>query len=356
MVRATALLLLSLTLCLALATAQAPPKQDTFISGSSPTSNYGGNIALAVQSNRNAVTLVQFDLSTLPNGVTAAMLNKATLRLYVSGVTAAGTFDVYLVNGNWSESTVTYGNAPLLGASVALGVPIPTTSKNNFIDVNVTSALQSWIAGTQQNYGLAVLASPGSPISVAFDAKEAPTTAHEPELLFSFNGPPGPQGPPGLQGLQGPQGIQGPQGFQGPPGVDGAQGPAGSAGSAGISRATFLFASPHIFAGPNLEEVGSWNLPEGNWVFQTTALLEGNSPDGNSPHIAGATCQLRNNSDTGIGFADSFFTGEPTNQIHSVVFGDSGCIPGPFGGCPLWWGVTTLDLNGGPRCRRAEVR
>ena len=147
-VRFTAVLV---TAC-AFAAAQAPPSQDTFVSASKATTNYGSNPSLVVQAGNNGNTLLQFNLASLPTGVNASQLNNAKLRLFVSGFSTAGTFDVYLINGKWNENTVTYATSPQLGALVVSGFNVPASAKNTFVEVDVTSALQQWISGTP-NFG-----------------------------------------------------------------------------------------------------------------------------------------------------------------------------------------------------------
>ena len=214
-----------------LASAQVPLSQDTFISPAKRTTNYGTNSSLAVQAG-GGITLLQYDLSSLPSGVTSSQLNKATLSLFVTGFTTGGTFDVYLVNAPWNEGSVTFNSAPPLGNLVVSGVSVNSTAKNNFIQVDVTPALKQWMSGTP-NYGLALVPGPLSQISVTFDSKEDSTFSHEPDLLYSFNGPAGPQGPAGPTGPLGPVGPQGPQGAQGPQGPSGPQGPQGIQGLTG---------------------------------------------------------------------------------------------------------------------------
>ncbi len=218
--------------------AQLPPSQDTFVSVSKSSTNYGSNSSLAVQSKSNASTFVQFDLSSLPVGITASEINKATLRLFVSGITAAGTMDVYQLGGNWTENAVTYSNAPPLGPLVAQAVNIPASALNTFISIDVTTALQGWVANPSSNFGIALVASPLSGISVAFDSKEATNTSHEPELLLGTIGAQGPAGPAGPAGPQGPMGATGPAGPTGPVGPAGPAGPAGPGGFNGIQEFT----------------------------------------------------------------------------------------------------------------------
>src|SRR5215467_7789064 len=120
------------------ASAQIPATDDGYTASSSPGSNYG------TQSGINVIGpgvngYVRFDLTVLPAGLTSANISKATMRLNINGVTTSGTFDVYLVTKSWTEGAITYNNTPTLGTKVASSIMI-TTSKRNFIDVDVTSA------------------------------------------------------------------------------------------------------------------------------------------------------------------------------------------------------------------------
>jgi hypothetical protein len=116
--------------------AQAPPSGDTFVSANKSTSNYGSNASLAVQASGGGNTFIQFNLASIPSNVAASQLNKATLRLFVSGLTTAGNFDVYLINGIWNENTMTYSSAPPLGALVNSAVSVPASAKNGFLEID----------------------------------------------------------------------------------------------------------------------------------------------------------------------------------------------------------------------------
>ena len=162
--------------------AQAPPSADTYVTRANPATNYGSGPILAVQD--GTTTYLQFDLSALPEG---ASIRKATLRLYVNSVLAAGSFDVYQVNDNWSENTLNYSNAPPLGASATAVNPINVSaaSVNHFVMVDITPLVRDWLAGATENNGIA-LALAESPTanggSFSFDSKENFQTGHEPEL------------------------------------------------------------------------------------------------------------------------------------------------------------------------------
>src|SRR5437868_2934795 len=94
--------------------AQAPASDDTFCSNDW-NANFGKLQFLVVQA-PSSTTYIRFDLSHLPSGVTADEVRKATVRLFVSGVTHPGSFDVLRVNSAWSEHKLDRDSQPLLGA------------------------------------------------------------------------------------------------------------------------------------------------------------------------------------------------------------------------------------------------
>ncbi len=160
--------------------AQITPSQDAFTNTSASTTNYGSNVLLDVTGARQTA-YIQFNLASIPNSVS---VSKATLKLYVNAVTTAGSFNVDYVNGAWTESTITSSLAPALGATIEASVPIATGSKNQFILIDVTPAVQAWLSGSQANDGLALVAN-GS-FNASFDSKENTTTSHAPELDIVF--------------------------------------------------------------------------------------------------------------------------------------------------------------------------
>jgi len=242
MLRFLAVLFL-LTLLSSNALAQAPPSADTFISSATPKTNYGTSPILIVQT--GATTFIQFKLSGLPPG---ASVSKATLRLYVDAVAKGGSFDVFPVNGAWSENVLTYNTPPpSLGASATGNNPIAitTSSLNQFFLIDITPLVQGWVNGTIANNGVA-LALTTSAGAFSFDSKESLLTANGPQLEIVLNGPAGPQGTPG------PAGPTGPQGLQGTPGAPGSSGPVGPQGLQGVSGPTGPQGLPGLQGPPGL--------------------------------------------------------------------------------------------------------
>ena len=198
-----------------------PLTQDTYVVPGSGI-NYGTAATINVGGPSADTALVQFDLMALPSGIFGSNVAKATLTLFVNKVGAAGTVNISVANGPWSELTVNgTGASPVPGAAVASGVSISTGSEYLYVDA--TSAVQAWLNGGASNNGFVVTPAGGG-VNVAFDSKESTTTSHPATLSIVLTsvgpaGPIGPQGPSGSAGVQGSTGATGPQGPAGPAGL-----------------------------------------------------------------------------------------------------------------------------------------
>jgi hypothetical protein len=161
---------------------QITPSADAYINTATPTTNYGAKTLLDVDG-ASQTSYIQFDLASVP---ASASISQATLKLYVNGVTTAGSFNVDYVNGTWTESKIDSSNAPPLGAAIASNISVTTSEKNEYILVDITSAMQAWQSGSEANNGIALVAN-GS-FNATFDSKENTTTSHSPELDIAFAG------------------------------------------------------------------------------------------------------------------------------------------------------------------------
>lgn len=162
--------------------AQITPLGDSYINTATPTTNYGSKTLIDVDG-VSQTAYIQFNLASIP---ATASVSQATLKLYVNAVTTAGSFNVDYVNGTWSESKIDASNAPPLGAAIASNINVTTADKNQYILVNVTSAVQAWLNGSETNNGLALVAN--SSFNATFDSKENTTTSHAAELDIAFAG------------------------------------------------------------------------------------------------------------------------------------------------------------------------
>jgi hypothetical protein len=171
-----ALLGLLVLFSVGLSQAQITPLGDSYTNSADPTTTYGANTLLYVNG-ATETTYIQFNLASIPSGTT---VSQATLKIYVNAVTTAGSFNVDYVNGSWSEGTIDGNNAPPLGSTIASGVAVTTADKNQYILVDVTSAVQAWLSGSETNNGIALVAN--STFHANFDSKENTATSHPAEL------------------------------------------------------------------------------------------------------------------------------------------------------------------------------
>jgi hypothetical protein len=321
--------------------AQIPDTDDSYTASSSPTQNYGTQSSLTVIG-PGVNAYIRFDLTALPSGLTASNISKATIRLYLNGVTTAGTFDVYLVTGAWTESTITYNNAPTLGMKAASGIMI-SASKRYFIDVDVTPAVQAWLSfPPSPNYGIALVATPGSSISVSFDSKENTSTSHDPELSVEMvsAGPQGPQGPQGIQGPAGAVGPAGPTGPQGPTGPVGATGSTGVTGPAGPQGPVGPVGS---VGPPGPMPTGAANTTSTN-TFTTSQTINGNLILSGGVQFADGTLQTTAASGSSSGVPSGFMILSPSTTAPP---GYSATQYRIFTGNTGWTTATTCDRSSG---------
>jgi hypothetical protein len=217
---------------------------DAYIQSNQSAANFGGKSDLIVQGPpaNNVVidSLIKFDLISLPGCPSscpqASDISSATLTLFVNKVDKPGSFEVHAVTEGWTESAVTYPG-PAIDAGVIATVDISASSLFQYIDIDVTDLVGSWLTSTP-NYGVALTPVSGAGGRFRFDSKENPGTAHPPQLQINLvsaggGGSTGPAGATGATGLQGPTGPQGDTGTQGPQGDTGIQGPQGNTGIQG---------------------------------------------------------------------------------------------------------------------------
>jgi hypothetical protein len=263
---------------------QATLVADAHVSSAQPDVNSGTLTNLNVGGGYTA--LVQFDLGVLPSGTTAAQITRATLRLYCNRADTPGSLSVAQVNAAWGEYSVTFNTLPATGSAIG---STQVSAPGEFVTVDVTSAVQSWITSPSSNNGLALTSASAV---LQFDSKENDQTSHSPELEIALAagssgtggvGATGPAGPAGPQGPAGPAGPQGPAGLTGPAGAQGPAGPAGASGTGsfvyqGAYSSTINYAQGAVvtFGGStfvSLADANHGNTPSSTpWAWGTLAL------------------------------------------------------------------------------------
>ena len=96
-------------------------------------------------------TLIQWDLTTLPTGIT---VTSAKMMLYCEAFygTQSGCPIYYMINSIWDEQTVTYNTQPDYELSQSINGIWP--GADTWYEVDVTSFAVQWVEGTHQNYGI----------------------------------------------------------------------------------------------------------------------------------------------------------------------------------------------------------
>jgi hypothetical protein len=230
---------------------QAVPSQNANVKlGSNGGTRGGSDVKIQYNvdgqgNNQSWEGFVQFDLSVFPANLTRAMIQKASMVIYVENGGNPGTVTVCQVSQAWSSATITGNTAPSCSniPSVAFNVSATQLQNGSFITVDITPIVQSWYNGTG-NFGIMLAADPpasgtGNGINVSFTSLQN-SNGYPPvlNLVLQSQGPMGPPGAPGATGPAGPTGPQGPAGATGPVGPAGIQGPMGVAGPQGPAGPT----------------------------------------------------------------------------------------------------------------------
>ena len=191
--------------------------------------NAGTSVAVNVNANNKA--LLNFDLSTLPAGITSADIAKATLVFFVKTVPTGGQLQVSPLTSAWTENATT-STAPSAGLPLATSAPI--SKGNTYFAIDVTNLVLDWIDVPATNFGLALEPLVATTTSLSIDSKEAIQTSHPAYIEIALKGPAGAVGQTGASGPQGVPGVpgtSGSNGSNGAPGVNGINGAKGDTGA-----------------------------------------------------------------------------------------------------------------------------
>ena len=308
--RLLAILTISFAIFLAIPNAtglEALLLQDAYVDNGKATINYGssGDLRVFKSGTRSMRTFLKFSLDTLPAGTTAANVTQARLRLWVNSNTVTlGSIAMTPITSPWDELTIKNSNS----GGMTFGSPkltgLPVNSSSDFVSIDVTNWVTSWISGSLINEGFQIEASSTSTaLDLYLDSKESTQTSHEPQLdiiLASVGpeGPVGPQGPQGATGPIGPQGSIGLTGAQGPPGPAGATGPQGTAGPPGPAGAIGPIGPP------GLKWKGEWNeatpyIPNDAVFFAGSAYVALQTSTNVQPPATGTWSLLSQKGDNG---------------------------------------------------------
>jgi hypothetical protein len=110
------------------------PSADSYVSSATPSTNFGTAAQLRIDGSPLTRSYMAFDLRSV-SGVIAA----ATLRIYANSAAPAG-YEVHAATGGWTETAITFANAPAVDALAAKTGPF---SAGTWTSVDVTSAVKA---------------------------------------------------------------------------------------------------------------------------------------------------------------------------------------------------------------------
>ena len=143
---------------------------DSYVVSSSPTSNFGSSKTLLVDNSPIDHSYLQFNVTGLKKAP-----SKVTLQIFANSTSSAG-FDVYSVaNTSWTETGITYSNAPAFATSKT-GSSGAIKTSGAFYSVDVTSLVKG---NATVSFGLATTG------STAINMSSRESGANAPRLVIT---------------------------------------------------------------------------------------------------------------------------------------------------------------------------
>jgi hypothetical protein len=162
--------------------------EDAYIDEAFPNQNHGdvSDLRGGRFEGNDYDTLLKFDLAALPPD---AVVISASLRLQLifnegSSIRQGNTIWVDAVQGNWSEMSVTWNNAP---SAANQGDPPTTVPQELFAFWDVTNIVQGWVGGGLTNYGVRMRGDRSTEGLSQFVSREGLGDA--PQLIVAYTSP-----------------------------------------------------------------------------------------------------------------------------------------------------------------------
>jgi hypothetical protein len=163
------------------ATITLSPVADSYVRADQPTVNFGTATSLRVDGSPISVSYLKFDVQGL-----SAAPTRATLKV-VSPISSTTPINAKSVaNTSWTETGVTYNNAPAVGATEASATP---PAANSVLSFDVTRLVQG-------NGLVSFALDTASSTSKSPPSRENPTVEYRPQLVLDTGTTPPPP-PPG---------------------------------------------------------------------------------------------------------------------------------------------------------------
>lgn len=174
---------------------------DTYITSVSASANFGWQAGLRVKNDNSYVSLIRFDLSSIP---LQASINQAILRLYPYERDSAAAMDVEVyrvlrpwvdVEASWESATtsnlwgVPGANGPGVDREV---IPVTTQTVSEikiWYEFDVKELVRGWVNNPQTNYGFLLRGSGSASVSYSFASANYPSISARPQLVIDYTAP-----------------------------------------------------------------------------------------------------------------------------------------------------------------------
>jgi hypothetical protein len=160
-------------------TVSVVPSADSYVSSAATSTNFGTALQLRIDGSPDVRSYLVFDLRSV-----TGVVGSATLHVYASSSASLG-YEVHATSGGWTETGITFANAPAVGALVA---KTGAFSAGTWTSVDVTSAVA---AGGLVYFAIV----DPSATAVALESRES-TNSPTLELTIGGAGSPGPSATP----------------------------------------------------------------------------------------------------------------------------------------------------------------
>lgn len=132
---------------------------DSYVSSSTPTTNYGTSSKMIVSKNDTDYALIKINKPSIPVGST---INTAYMRIpyyFTENSINFINLGAYEITGSWTEYGVNWNNKPLVSQSrlsIAFARATATSSSPSYVNFRVTDLAKEWYSGEKENKGIAV--------------------------------------------------------------------------------------------------------------------------------------------------------------------------------------------------------
>ena len=160
---------------------------DTYVDNNSVNANHGDYSTVNVRGDDDLYGLIKFNLSSIPS---SAIIESATLSLYLNSTSSNQDIKFYCVLQGWNESNVTWGNWYLSSnynsSSPSIKGEIRSDSVDQYYNWSAITDVEYFHNNRDKNYGWLIKVTPSENLA-RFDSKEAVYALRRPVLYVIYS-------------------------------------------------------------------------------------------------------------------------------------------------------------------------